>query len=115
MWIAVKGTIVGFSLFAIGAAVFLLAFFRSKGPLVAAPGQHWMMDINVITHLTIYNAWFWAAFVASLVIGYAIVLSWPGKFSPVFWVVLFVIDLIPIGALGLFLVLTAKLKQVSGQ
>jgi hypothetical protein len=52
-----------------------------------------------------------AAFAACIVIGWAIAASWPGKFSPTFWVVLAVIDLVPAGMLGLFLLLMSRLSS----
>jgi hypothetical protein len=112
MW-AIKGAFLGISLFAVGAAVFMLLFLRNRGPLLAGPGQHWAIDIRSISHLTIYNAWFWAALAASIVIGCAIARSWPGRFSPVFWVVLAVIDLLPAGLLGVFLLLLSRLKEAA--
>jgi hypothetical protein len=57
----------------------------------------------------------WAAFAACMVIGWAIAASWPGKLSPAFWIVLAVIDLVPAGMLGLFLLILFKLKEVAGQ
>jgi hypothetical protein len=113
--IIVKGTFLGVTIFAVGAFVFLLAFFRSQGPLLARPGQQWAIGLNVISHLTIYNAWFWVAFAASIVIGWAIAASWPGRFSPVFWVVVAVIDLVPAGLLGLFLLLMSRLKEAAAK
>jgi hypothetical protein len=109
----VKGTFLGITIFAVGAVVFLLAFLRSRGPLLAGPGQQHAIGLSVISHLTVYNVWFWAAFAACLVIGWAIAASWPGKFSPTFWVVLAVIDLVPAGMLGLFLVLMSRLKEAA--
>ena len=115
MWI-VKSIFFGGSLFAIGVVLFLFALFRSKGPIIAGPGQHWMMDISVISHLTVLNPWFYAALAGFIVIGFAVVVSWPGKFSPgpSFWVLLLVIDLVPVGGLLYYLILAAKLREVSG-
>ena len=112
MWV-LRGTFLGMSIFGIDAVVFMLAFFRSMGPLLAGPGQQSSIDIRSISLLTVGNPWFWATFAACLVIGLAIARSWPGKFSPVFWVMLAVIDLVPAGLLSLFLVLVFKLKQVA--
>jgi hypothetical protein len=63
MWI-VKGTFLGISIFAVGAVVFLLAFLRS----LAGPGQQRAIGLTVISHLTVYNVWFWAAFAVGLVL-----------------------------------------------
>jgi hypothetical protein len=114
MWI-VKGTFLGISAFAVGVVVFLflLAFFRNQGPLLAGPGQQRAIGLTVISHLTVYNVWFWAAFAACLVIGWAIAASWPGRFSPAFWVVLALIDLLPAGLLGLVLLLVSRLKEAA--
>jgi hypothetical protein len=112
MW-ALKGTFIGVSMFAVGAVVFTLLFLRSRGPLLAGPGQHWAISINVISQLTIYNPWFWAAFAACLMIGLAIAASWPGRFSPAFWIAMVVIDLVPAGMLSVILLLVFKLKEVT--
>ena len=113
MW-ALKGTFLGISIFGVGAVVFMFLSLRSMGAaLIAGPGHQSSFDIRVIPLLTIYNVWFWAAFAASIVIGLAIAASWPGKFSPVFWVVLAVIDLVPAGVLSLILLLVSKLKEVA--
>ncbi len=115
MW-ALKGTFLGISIFAVGAVVFMLLSLRSiGGSLIAGPGRQMAFDIRAIPLLTIYNAWFWAAFAASLVIGWAIARSWPGRFSPVFWVVLVVIDLVPAGLLFLVLLLVSRLKEVAAK
>jgi hypothetical protein len=112
MWI-LKGTFLGISIFAVGAVVFLLAFLRSRGPLLAGPGQQRATGLTVISHLTVYNVWFWAAFAACLVIGWAIAASRPGRFSPTFWVVLAVIDLVPAGLVGLVVLLVSRLKEAA--
>ncbi len=112
MW-ALNGTFLGISIFAVGAAVFVLLFQWSRGPLLSRSSG--TFDIRIIPLVTIYNAWFWAAFAACMVIGWALARSWPGRFSPAFWVVLAVIDLVPAGMLGLFLLLMSKLKEVAGQ
>jgi hypothetical protein len=107
MWV-LKGTFIGISIFAVGAAVFMLLSLRS-----ISGGKQMAIGIRVILLATIYNPWFWAAFVASIVIGLAIARSWPGRFSPIFWVVLAVIDLFPAGLLALTLLLVFKLKELA--
>jgi len=104
MW-ALKGTLLGISIFGIGATIFMFLAKRSFGAST--------VDIRTMSHATIYSTWFWAAFISSIVIGCAIARSWPGRFSPVFWVVLAVIDLVPAGVLSLILLLVFKLKQVA--
>jgi hypothetical protein len=104
MW-ALKGTFIGISTFGIGATIFMFLAKRSFGAAT--------VDIRTVSHATIYSTWFWAAFAASVVIGLAIARSWPGRFSPVFWVLLAVIDLVPAGVLSLILLLVFKLKEVA--
>jgi hypothetical protein len=110
MWI-LKGTFLGLTIFAVGVTTFLVAFFRSLGPLLAGPGQHYSIDIRTIFHVTTQNIWFWAAAVACLVIGWAIVASWPGRFSPLFWVMLAVADVVPATLLGVFVMLALSLLR----
>ena len=108
MWI-LKGTLLALWLFGFGNIAWLyFALYRHM------PSQS-AVDIRLITALTIRNPFWWTALVVCLVLGFAIARSWPGKFSPVFWVLLAVIDLVPAGMLSLFLVLLYKLKEVAGQ
>jgi hypothetical protein len=107
MW-AVKGTLIGISIFAVGAAVFSFLSYRN-----ISGGRQMSVDIRTIPLTTIYNPWFWATFVASIVIGLATARSWPGKFSPTFWILLAVIDLFPAGMLALTLFLVFKLKELA--
>jgi hypothetical protein len=104
MW-ALKGTFIGISIFGIGATIFMFLAKRSFGAST--------VDIRTMSNATIYSTWFWAAFVACVLIGLAIARSRPGKFSPVFWVVLSVIDLVPAGALSLILLMVFKLKEIA--
>ena len=90
--------------------VFLAAFLRKSGPLFAGPGQGFSIDPRTIAHLTTQNLWFWIAGVACLAIGLAVAASWPGKFSPVFWILLALADVVPVTALGIFLVLIQRLQ-----
>ncbi len=71
MWI-LKGSLLGAGLFLIGTVFFLIA---ATGPHKANRA----IGLSVITGLTIHNPLFWAALAASLVIGCAIVGSWPVK------------------------------------
>jgi len=88
-----------------GTIAFLyFAIFRRLPPGGA------MIEPAFFTHYTTQNRLWWAALAACIVLGCALVGSWPGKGSPVFWVVLLVTDLIPLGLLALFLGLVAKLK-----
>jgi ABC-type lipoprotein release transport system permease subunit len=78
MWL-LKGIILGLLFFAAGTFLFLIAFLRRLGPLLAPAGQHWSIEIGVISRLTINNAWFWIALAACLALGFAIVASWPSS------------------------------------
>jgi hypothetical protein len=69
MWI-LKGSLLGVGLFLVGAILFLIA---TTGPFRANRA----IGLSVITGLTIHNPLFWVAFFASLMIGCAIVGSWP--------------------------------------
>ena len=108
----IRGIVLGASFFAVGVFIFLVAFLRRSGPLFAPPGQAYSIDIRTIAVLTTQNMWFWVAGVACLAIGLAITASWGGKFSPVFWVLVALADVIPVAALGIFLVLVQKLQAV---
>ncbi len=68
MWI-LKGSLLGLGLFIVGTLLYLT--------VVARPRANSAIGLTVITGLTIHNTLFWAALVASLVIGCAIVGSWP--------------------------------------
>jgi len=103
-----KGTLLGTWLFMFGTIAFLyFAIFRRLPHLAG------MIDPAVFRHYTTKNPLWWSALAASIVLGCALVGSWPGKGSPVFWVVLLVTDLIPLGLLALFLILVAKLKEAT--
>jgi hypothetical protein len=113
MWI-LKGAFVGVTVFAVGVTVFLLAFFRRSGPIFrGSSGGVASLDINTILHLTTHNVWFWAAFAASIVIGWAVVVSWPGRFSTLFWIMLAIADVVPATLLGLFLMLALPLLRTA--
>lgn len=106
MWI-LKGTFLGLWLFGFGTiAFFYFAIFRyvSRGTMVAA---------TLVTGLTTQNPWWWVALTASIAIGCALVRSWPGKGSVVFWVVLLVTSLIPAGVFSLVAAMISKLKEAA--
>jgi hypothetical protein len=69
MWI-LKGTLLGTGLFLVGTVLFLIG---TLGPFKANRA----IGLSAITGVTIHNPLFWITFVASLVIGCAIVRSWP--------------------------------------
>jgi hypothetical protein len=109
IWI--KGLLLGASLFAIGVFVFLVAALRMNGPLFAGPGRAVSIDVRSLAFMTTQNFWFWVAGVACFLVGVAIAASWPGKFSPAFWILLVLADVAPVTALGIFLVLVQRLQS----
>ena len=113
MWI--KGIILGMSLFLIGVFVFLVAALRLRGPLFAGPGQAYSVDVRTIEFMTTQNIWFWIAGVACLAIGLALAASWPGKFSPVFWSLVALADVVPVGLLTLFCVMLSRMRAMAGK
>ena len=68
MWI--KGIFLGLGMFVVGCVVYIMAVMGSGGRNTAT-------GLSVLSYLTIHNPYFWAALVSSLVIGCAIVVSWP--------------------------------------
>ena len=70
MWI-VKGSLLGSALFVVGCVAFLIATLWHSG--ARATG------VTVLQSLTIQNPLFWVALVGSVMIGCAIVGSWPGR------------------------------------
>lgn len=107
MWI-LKGALLGFWLFAFGTMAFL--YFTVFRP--STPGR--ATGLSVITLYTTQNPWWWAALVACMVLGYALVRSWPGKGSVIFWVALIATSLVPVGLFGLISILVYKLKDAAG-
>jgi hypothetical protein len=69
MWI-LKGSLLGTGLFLVGTVLFLIA---TTGPF----GANRAIGLSAITGIATHNPLFWAALLASLVIGCAIVGSWP--------------------------------------
>jgi uncharacterized membrane protein len=69
MWI-LKGSLLGTGLFLVGTVFFLIS---ALGPLRANTA----IALSAITGYTIHNPLFWVAFLASLMLGCAIVGSWP--------------------------------------
>ena len=69
-----KGVSLGFAIFVVGTlAYMLIALQRSSAGATS---------LNVIRYLTIYNPYFWAALVACLVLGCAMVAAWPVRIAP---------------------------------
>ena len=105
MWI-VKGTFLGAWLFAFGTIAFLyFALFRNLPHLSA-------VSLNLITGLTTQNTWWWVALVACIAIGCALIGSWPRKVSPAMWITLLITSVIPLGLLGLVIVIWSKFKAL---
>ncbi len=102
MWV-LKGAFLGLWLFAFGTiALLYLAVYRNLQPNSA-------VGVTVITGYTTQNPRWWAALVISIVVGCLVVRSWPGKAW--FWIALMVTFLFPVGLLGLFLALIARLRH----
>ena len=107
MWI-LKGMFLGAWLFWFGTIAFLWsAIYRHMSP-------HTAVDVRLIAGLTTQNPWWWASLVASVVIGCALVRSWPSKSSVALWIFLLVTSIVPVGLFGLFYVLSSKLKEAIG-
>jgi hypothetical protein len=110
MWI-LKGVFLGAWLFEFGTIAFLyLSVYRNLSPKTAAVG------VTVLTGFTLQNPLWWAALAACVVLGCALVGSWPvgpGKSSLALWIVLGVTFLIPLGLIGLFMAMVAKLKEAA--
>jgi hypothetical protein len=105
MWI-VKGTFLGAWLFAFGTVGFLyFGLFRNLPPLSA-------VSLNLISMLTTQNGWWWVALVTCIVLGLALVRSWPGKPSPALWAALIVTSVVPLGLLRLVSIILSKAKAL---
>ena len=70
-----------------------------------------MVDVRAVRIMTIQNWLWWAGLIVCFVAAFMIVRSWPGR--PVFWVLLGITELIPVGLLALFLVMVARLKEAN--
>jgi len=70
----VKGAILGVLLFGCGFVIFALAFARRLG-------IRWDsgIDVSLIRTMTLQNPYFWLALAGSLMIGCALVASWPAR------------------------------------
>jgi hypothetical protein len=75
--------------------------------------QAFSIDVRTIASMTMQNMWFWIAGVSCIAIGLAVAASWPGRFSPVFWVLLGLADVVPVAALRIFLMLVQRLQAAS--
>lgn len=72
MWM-LKGLLLGAAMFVVGAITYLVLALRAD----AQHSESRAVGLSVISYLTVYNPYFWASLVAALVIGCAIVRSWP--------------------------------------
>ena len=105
MWI-VKGTFLGTWLFAFGTIAFLyFAIFRNMRPNSA-------VSLNVITGLITQNPLWWVALLACIALGCALVGSWPGKVPSALWITLLATSAIPLGMLGLVILMVSKVKAL---
>jgi hypothetical protein len=104
MWI-IKGAFLGAWLFGFGTIAFLyLAVYRNLPPNTAVAA-------DIITRFTSENPLWWAALAACIVLGCAMVGSWPGKVSPIVWGALGVTFIVPVGFFAMFMVLAARLRE----
>jgi len=102
VWI-LKGSFLGLWLFIFGSFAFLyLAVFRNLRPNSA-------VGVTVLAGYTTQNPVWWAALIVSIVAGCLVTRSWPGKGW--FWISLLVTFLFPVGLLGLFLAVIAKVRH----
>jgi hypothetical protein len=74
MWI-LKGILLGFGLFFIGSLVYV-------GNKLRPVGEHKATGISAITAVTVWNFWYWIAFVVALAVGCVIVWYWPHRSVP---------------------------------
>jgi hypothetical protein len=72
MWM-LKGFLIGVVMFVVGAIVYMVLALRAD----AQHSEARAVGLGVISYMTIYNPYFWASLVAALVIGCAVVQSWP--------------------------------------
>ncbi|PYU15583.1 MAG: hypothetical protein DMG37_04635 [Acidobacteria bacterium] len=108
MWI-LKSIFLGVWLFGFGTIAFLwLAVYRHMAP-------HTAVDLRLIAGLTTQNPWWWASLVAGVILGCALVRSWPGKASVALWIFLFLTSIVPVGLFALFYVFSSKLKEIVGK
>lgn len=103
--VTLKSALLGLWLFGFGTIAFLyVAIYRNLPPSSA-------VSVNLITWYTTHNPMWWTGLAVCLALGYAIVRSL--SVPPILWVAVLVTALIPAGFLALFLILVAKLNQVS--
>lgn len=106
MWL-LKGGFLGLWLFGFGTLAFLwFSFFRHLSRNSAVSTQ-------LISGATTQNPWWWAALIACIVLGCALVRSWPGKSSGVLWIFLLVTSVIPVSLFGLYAFLLFKLREAA--
>jgi len=67
-----KGSLFGLAIFVVGTIAYVVLTLQRESNAGAT-------SLNLIRYLTIYNPYFWAAFVACLVIGCAMVAAWPAR------------------------------------
>jgi hypothetical protein len=106
MWIA-KGLFLGIWLFSFGTLAYLyLALYRHLQPNTA-------VGIDIFYSLLIRNPFWWIGIIACFAIGLLITRSWSGR--PILWIALAVTESVPVGILGMFLMLVHKMKQAAGR
>ena len=102
MWI-LKGAFLGLWVFVFGTFAFLyLAIFRNLRGNTA-------VGFSVLESYTAWNPLWWAGLLIATVAGCLVTRSWPGKGW--FWISLMVTFLFPVGLVGLFMAILAKLRH----
>ena len=74
MWM-LKGIFLGAGMFVVGAIIYVVLALQAD----AQHSESRAVGLSVISYMTVYNPFFWASLVAALVIGCAVVRSWPGR------------------------------------
>ncbi len=111
MYIA-KSLLLGAWLVSFGTLAYLYFWFRKYTALIADVGalpSSSSIDYRVLLLLT-KNLYWWAAMILCFAVAFFIVRAWPGRLG--FWITVGVTELIPVGMLGLFLILVARLKAL---
>ena len=102
----IRGLFMGVWLFSFGTIAYLLL----KG-FIPTPGS--AFDIRTLYFLTVYNASWWLALVASLCVGLIVARSF--RIGTIWWAGLIITELFPVALLTVILVLAGKLREVSGR
>jgi hypothetical protein len=102
MWV-VKGALLTFWLAGFGTLLMLYLRLYRGLPTNSA------IDYRIYGNLTIYSVGWWVAAIVCMAIGFGLSYRWRGPVG--LWVFVAVTDLVPAGALALFLVLFVTLRR----